>query len=47
MLPIGPQPTAPTVRQKHKKYDMNVQVITGPFGRLLWAAPRCPARFMT
>lgn len=24
---------------KHKKYGMNVQVITDPFGRLLWASP--------
>jgi DDE superfamily endonuclease len=27
---------------KHKKHGMNVQVITGPHGRLLWASPALP-----
>lgn len=27
---------------KHKKHRMNVQVITDPFGRLLWASPALP-----
>lgn len=27
---------------KHKKHGMNVQVIAGPFGRLLWASPALP-----
>lgn len=27
---------------KHKKHGMNVQVITDPFGRLLWATPALP-----
>ncbi|MGW4913994.1 transposase family protein [Streptomyces sp. NPDC004270] len=27
---------------KHKKQGMNVQVITDPFGRLLWASPALP-----
>jgi hypothetical protein len=27
---------------KHKKHGMNVQVITDPFGRLLWASPALP-----
>lgn len=24
---------------EHKRHGMNVKVLTGPFGRLLWAAP--------
>ncbi len=27
---------------KHKRYGMNVQVLTDPFGRLLWASPALP-----
>ncbi|MFB7224454.1 transposase family protein [Streptomyces sp. NPDC056227] len=27
---------------KHKRHGMNVQVLTGPFGRLLWASPAPP-----
>lgn len=27
---------------KHKKHGMNVQVIAGPSGRLLWASPALP-----
>lgn len=27
---------------KHKKHRMNVQVLTDPFGRLLWASPALP-----
>lgn len=27
---------------KHKRHGMNVQVLTGPFGRLLWASPALP-----
>ncbi|WP_426402806.1 transposase family protein [Streptomyces sp. R-07] len=27
---------------KHKRHGMNVQVPTGPFGRLLWASPALP-----
>ncbi|MFG3245034.1 IS5 family transposase [Streptomyces sp. NPDC048187] len=27
---------------KHKKHGMNVQVVTDPFGRLLWASPALP-----
>lgn len=27
---------------KHRKHGMNVQVITDPFGRLLWASPALP-----
>ncbi|MFF4402286.1 transposase family protein [Streptomyces sp. NPDC001480] len=27
---------------KHKKHGMNVQVITDPFGRLLWVSPALP-----
>nr|AHX39402.1 hypothetical protein wt6.25 [Streptomyces sp. WT6] len=27
---------------KHKKHGMNVQVLTDPFGRLLWASPAVP-----
>ncbi len=27
---------------KHKKHGMNVQVITDPFGRLVWASPALP-----
>ncbi|WP_435600763.1 transposase family protein [Streptomyces sp. C10-9-1] len=28
---------------KHKRHGMNVQVLTDPFGRLLWASPALPA----
>lgn len=27
---------------KHKRHGMNVQVLTNPFGRLLWASPALP-----
>lgn len=27
---------------KHKRHGMNVQVLTHPFGRLLWASPAVP-----
>lgn len=27
---------------KHKRHGMDVQVLTGPFGRLLWASPALP-----
>lgn len=27
---------------KHKRHGMNVRVLTGPFGRLLWASPALP-----
>lgn len=27
---------------KHKRHGMNVQVVTDPFGRLLWALPALP-----
>ncbi|MGW6394690.1 transposase family protein [Streptomyces sp. NPDC055103] len=27
---------------KHKRHGMNAQVLTGPFGRLLWASPVLP-----
>jgi len=27
---------------KHKRHGMNVQVLTDPFGRLLWASPALP-----
>ncbi|MCL7493176.1 transposase family protein [Streptomyces sp. MCA2] len=27
---------------KHRKHGMNVQVITAPFGRLIWASPALP-----
>ncbi|GAA1371522.1 hypothetical protein GCM10009612_62770 [Streptomyces beijiangensis] len=27
---------------KHKRHGMNVQVLTDPFGRLLWASPAMP-----
>jgi hypothetical protein len=27
---------------KHKKHGMNVQVVTDPFGRLIWASPALP-----
>jgi hypothetical protein len=29
---------------KHKKHGMNVQVLSDPFGRLLWASPALPGR---
>lgn len=32
---------------KHKRHGMSVQVLTGPFGRLLWASPALPARLTT
>ena len=32
----------PYYSQKHKKHGMNVQVITSPHGRLLWASPALP-----
>jgi len=32
---------------KHKRHGMNVQVLTDPFGRLLWARRLCPARLTT
>ncbi|MDV7224310.1 transposase family protein, partial [Streptomyces prunicolor] len=27
---------------KHKRHGMNVQVLTDPFGRLLWTSPALP-----
>lgn len=27
---------------KHKRHGMNIQVLTDPFGRLLWASPALP-----
>ena len=27
---------------KHRMHGMNVQVVTDPFGRLLWASPALP-----
>lgn len=27
---------------KHKRHGMNVQVLTDPFGRLMWAPPALP-----
>ncbi|SNX88730.1 DDE superfamily endonuclease [Streptomyces sp. TLI_55] len=32
---------------KHKRHGMNIQVLTDPFGRLLWPRPRCPAPLTT
>lgn len=32
---------------KHKRHGMNVQVLTDPFSRLLWAPPPCPGPFTT
>lgn len=34
----------PYYSAKHKRHGMNVQVLTDPFGRLLWASPHYPAR---
>lgn len=33
---------APYYSGKHKRHGMNVQVLTDPFGRLLWASPALP-----
>lgn len=33
---------APYYSGKHKRHGMNVQVLTDPFGRLLWASPVLP-----
>lgn len=33
---------APYCSGKHKQHGMNVQVLTDPFGRLLWASPALP-----
>lgn len=43
LLPID-QTTADTPYHsgKHKRHGMNVQVLTDPFGRLLWASPALP-----
>lgn len=38
---------APYYSGGHKRHGMNVQVLTGPFERLLWASRRCPARLTT
>ncbi len=27
---------------KHQRHSMNIQVLTDPFGRLLWASPALP-----
>ena len=32
---------------KHKRHGMNVQVLTDPFGRLMWVSPALPARSTT
>ncbi len=32
----------PYYSRKHKRHGMNVQVLTDPFGRLLWASPALP-----
>jgi hypothetical protein len=32
----------PCYSGKHKRHGMNVQVLTDPFGRLLWASPALP-----
>lgn len=32
----------PLYSGKHRKHGMNVQVLTDPFGRLLWASPALP-----
>ncbi|WSC96896.1 hypothetical protein OG909_17730 [Streptomyces sp. NBC_01754] len=34
----------PFYSDKHKKHGMNVQILTDPFGRLLWASPPSTAR---
>jgi hypothetical protein len=33
---------SPFCSGKHKKHGMNVQVLAGPAGRLLWASPALP-----
>ncbi|GHB86229.1 hypothetical protein GCM10010306_096360 [Streptomyces umbrinus] len=33
---------APYYSGKHKRHGMNVQVLTDPIGRLLWASPVLP-----
>jgi hypothetical protein len=38
LLPID----RPFYSGKHKRHGMNVQVITDPMGRLLWASPALP-----
>ncbi|MFF7715967.1 IS5 family transposase [Streptomyces sp. NPDC007988] len=43
LLPIGRiAADRPFYSGKHKKHGMNVQVITDPAGRLLWASPALP-----
>ncbi len=32
----------PYYSRKHKRHGMNVQALTDPLGRLLWAAPALP-----
>jgi hypothetical protein len=32
----------PNYSGKHKRHGMNVQVLTDPFGRLLWASSALP-----
>ncbi len=44
LLPIDPiAADTPYYSGKHKRHGMNVQVLTDPFGRLLWASPALPA----
>lgn len=38
---------APYYSGKHKRHGMNVQVLTDPFGRLLWASPALPGSTLT
>ncbi|GGZ05766.1 hypothetical protein GCM10010327_40290 [Streptomyces nitrosporeus] len=43
LLPIGRiAADAPCYSGKHKRHGMNVQVLTDPFGRRLWASPALP-----
>ncbi|WP_075018286.1 IS5/IS1182 family transposase [Actinacidiphila rubida] len=43
LLPIDRIATdRPFYSGKHKKHGMNVQVLSDPFGRLLWASPALP-----
>ncbi len=43
LLPTGRiAADTPYCSGKHKRHGMNVQVLTDPFGRLLWASPALP-----
>lgn len=43
LMPIDRIATdTPYYSGKHKRHGMNVQILTGPFGRLLWASPALP-----